>query len=76
MVLSEIIGAALPPPGPVEIVGDLPVGKIEVMRRRKLQDGRVKLKLSLLGVVVDRCGVCLSQFKDAEWAALLPCLHA
>jgi hypothetical protein len=53
------------------------VAKIEVQRRRVTKDGRVKLKLSLLGVSVAKCGVCLSQFKDAEWAALgATCQHA
>ncbi|KAI1785074.1 hypothetical protein LXA43DRAFT_856555, partial [Ganoderma leucocontextum] len=52
-------------------------GKIEVARRRVLKDGRVKLKLSLLGVAVDRCGVCMSQFRRDERAALTPvCKHS
>ncbi|KAF8578979.1 hypothetical protein K439DRAFT_1416674 [Ramaria rubella] len=79
LLVSDILGPAQlgsESSSPSSIVHDLPMGKIEVMRRRKLQDGRVKLKLSLFGVVVDRCHVCLSQFKDAEWAVLLPCLHS
>ncbi|KAI0747210.1 hypothetical protein C8Q80DRAFT_1105804, partial [Daedaleopsis nitida] len=52
-------------------------GAIEVRRRRVLKDGRVKLKLALLGVPVDRCGVCLSQFRREESAALTPvCKHS
>ena len=52
-------------------------GKIEVTRRRVLKDGRVKLKLSLLGVAVDKCGVCMSQFRRDERAALTPvCKHS
>ena len=52
-------------------------GKVEVTRRRVLKDGRVKLKLSLLGVAVDRCGVCMSQFRRDERAALTPeCKHS
>ena len=47
-------------------------GKVEVMRRRVLKDGRVKLKMSLLGVPVDRCGACLSQFRRDERGALAP----
>ncbi|TFK79766.1 hypothetical protein K466DRAFT_505043, partial [Polyporus arcularius HHB13444] len=51
-------------------------GTVEVKRRRVLKDGRVKLKLSLLGVPVDRCGACLSQFRKEERAALTPvCKH-
>jgi hypothetical protein len=52
-------------------------GRIDVERRRVTKDGRVKLKMSLLGVAVDRCGICLSQFKGGEWAALGErCRHA
>ncbi|KAI0327622.1 hypothetical protein GY45DRAFT_1256668, partial [Cubamyces sp. BRFM 1775] len=52
------------------------IGQVEVQRRRVLKDGRVKLKLSLLGVAVDRCGVCLSQFRREERGALTPvCRH-
>lgn len=52
------------------------VGKIEVERKRVTKDGRTKLKLALLGVRVDKCGICLSQFKEDESAALGPtCQH-
>ena len=52
------------------------VGPIEVQRRRKLKDGRVKLKLRLMGVSVNNCGICLMQFKDKEMGALTPkCRH-
>ncbi|EPS96137.1 hypothetical protein FOMPIDRAFT_61871, partial [Fomitopsis schrenkii] len=52
-------------------------GRVEVERRRVTKDGRVKLKLTLLGVIVDKCGICLSQFKDEELAALAPvCQHS
>jgi hypothetical protein len=56
---------------------DIPlVGQIEVQRRRKLKDGRVKLKLRLMGVSVNICGICLMQFKDKEMGALTPkCQH-
>lgn len=58
------------------IVVDLPFGKVEVKRRRETKDGRVKVKLSLLGVPVDRCGICLSQFKADAYAVLLTtCQH-
>ncbi|KAJ7247879.1 hypothetical protein B0H12DRAFT_1020517, partial [Mycena haematopus] len=45
-------------------------GAIEVQRRRTTKDGRVKLKLALLGTAVDRCGICMTQFKKAERARL------
>jgi len=51
------------------------LGKIAIERRRVTKDGRVKLKMTLLGVMVDKCGICLSQFKDGEQAALGPECH-
>lgn len=53
------------------------LGCIEVLRRRETKEGKVKVKLSLCGVAVDRCGICLSQFKEAQRAALTSlCQHA
>lgn len=53
------------------------VGQIEVQRRRKLKDGRVKLKLRLMGVSVENCGICFMQFKENEGGALTPkCEHS
>jgi hypothetical protein len=51
---------------------------IQVQRRRITKDGRVKLKLVLLGVGVDKCGICFTQFKDGDMAALgsSGCQHA
>ncbi|KAJ7108644.1 hypothetical protein C8R44DRAFT_636304 [Mycena epipterygia] len=55
----------------------LSTGHIEVQRRRTTKDGRVKLKLALLGIAVDRCGICMTQFKKAERARLSEgCKHA
>ncbi|TCD67324.1 hypothetical protein EIP91_000245 [Steccherinum ochraceum] len=73
LLLSEFAGPAHPPDPPSQ-PNDLEtapfLGRVEMQRRRILRDGRVKLKLTLLGTVVDRCGICLSQFKDKEVAAL------
>lgn len=45
-----------------------PTGRVELKRRRVTKDGHVRLKLTLMDVVVDKCGICLSQFKEAEVA--------
>ncbi|KAM5541872.1 hypothetical protein V8D89_004601 [Ganoderma adspersum] len=78
--LSEILGPATrqnPERGGASPEKVPFTGKVEVTRRRVLKDGRVKLKLSLLGVAVDRCGVCMSQFRRDERAALTPqCKHS
>ncbi|KDN49510.1 hypothetical protein RSAG8_02212, partial [Rhizoctonia solani AG-8 WAC10335] len=72
--VGEVLGPAHPPAPRPDF--DLNVGLIEIQRRRVMKDGRVKLKLSLMGVGVDKCGICLTQFKNNESAVLLPCLHS
>jgi len=77
--ISSIIGLAQAGPTSemkASAIENLPVARIEVERRRKTKDGRTKLKLSLMGVVVDRCVVCLFQFKKLELGVLLPCRHS
>ncbi|KAI0040303.1 hypothetical protein FA95DRAFT_1566516 [Auriscalpium vulgare] len=71
LIVSDILGSAVPPRR-----SSPPVGRVEVARRRVTKDGRVKLKLTLLGVAVDRCAICQCQFKDKESAALgTACQH-
>ncbi|KZV66384.1 hypothetical protein PENSPDRAFT_585373 [Peniophora sp. CONT] len=42
-----------------------------------IQDGRTKLKLELLGLSVDKCGICLAQMRDGEAGARAEdCKHA
>jgi len=53
------------------------VGEVELVRRRVTRDGRVKLKLSLLGVPVEKCAICMTQFKDGDEGILgASCKHA
>jgi len=53
------------------------IGEVELVRRRVTQDGRVKLKMSLLGVAVEKCAICMTQFKDGDGAILgATCKHA
>lgn len=78
VTLSSLIGPAVDPSSStdnVRALEELPVAFVEIERRRVLKDGRVKLKLSLMGVAVDRCGVCLAQFKKKEQGVILPCRH-
>ncbi|KAJ7440129.1 hypothetical protein FB451DRAFT_1151098 [Mycena latifolia] len=86
LFLSEFIGPATPvrlgrpsaaPWDSATKKSVLLTGAIEVQRRRTTKDGRVKLKLALLGIAVDRCGICLTQFRKAERARLIDaCKHA
>lgn len=70
--LADFLGPARAPPRVA-----MPEGVVEVARRRVTRDGRVKLKLALLGASVERCGACLAQFREHDRAAVLqPCGHA
>ena len=48
---------------------------VEVSSRRTTSDGRTKVKLALLGMRVERCGVCLMQFREGEVGAKTMCDH-
>ena len=48
---------------------------VEVSSRRTTSDGRTKVKLALLGMRVERCGVCLMQFREGEVGAKTMCEH-
>lgn len=49
--------------------------KVTVSSRRTTSDGRTKIKLALLGVRVERCGVCLMQFREGDVGAKTVCEH-
>lgn len=79
-LLAEFLGPAKAPGLTQDEMESLPVGKVEVLRRRivgKRQDGKdkVKLALAVAGVKVERCAVCLVQFKEGNLACVFPCLH-
>lgn len=79
--ISEFAGPAPRHDNPFALGADTlkvpPSGRVQLQRRRAMKDGRVKLKLTLMGVAVDKCGICLSQFKDADVACLgTHCEHA
>ncbi|KLO19335.1 hypothetical protein SCHPADRAFT_71245 [Schizopora paradoxa] len=82
LALGDLLGPAQASEGrsstatAVEDLGNVFLGKVALDRRRVTKDGRTKLKLSLFGVVVDKCTICLTQFKEGAWACLLPCQHA
>jgi len=75
LLLADVLGPAVPQPHS-RPVSPPPVGRVEVLRRRVTRDGRVKLKLRLLGVAVDRCAICMSQFKEGQMAGLARCQHS
>jgi len=75
LLLEEVLGPGKPV-NPNTALDHLSIGNVEVERRRVTRDGRTKLKLSLLGVPVERCSICFSQFRADQSAAVLPnCTH-
>ncbi|KAF9225663.1 RING/U-box, partial [Gyrodon lividus] len=52
-------------------------GRVEVVRRRVTRDGRTKLKMSLLGVSVENCAICMTQMRQGDKSILgATCKHA
>ena len=51
------------------------VGRVELEHRRVTTSGQVRVRLSVAGMRVDRCGICLEQFREGQLACILPCFH-
>ncbi|SPO42081.1 uncharacterized protein PSFLO_07564 [Pseudozyma flocculosa] len=73
--LSEFLGPAKSTVPTSDEISSLPLARVECERRRVTREGKVKQKLSVVGVRVDRCGVCLDQFRVGNWAVLCRCRH-
>lgn len=58
-----------------EELQSIPVGRVELEHRRVSSSGKVKQKLSVVGVRVDRCGICLNQYREGQLACIFPCVH-
>ncbi|KAM0787438.1 hypothetical protein ACM66B_003518 [Microbotryomycetes sp. NB124-2] len=76
-LLGEVMGPAKPPGATQQELETLAVARVECERRRIDKHGKVKVKLSVVGVRCVDCGICLSRFKVDDLAVVLPnCLHA
>lgn len=51
------------------------MGVVQLDRRRVTAQGEVRVRMSVAGVRVDRCGICLQQFRPCDQACILPCMH-
>ena len=51
-----------------EEIDSLPVGRVELERRRIDKNGKLKQKLSVIGIAANKCDICLLQFKEDELA--------
>lgn len=75
--LTTFLGPSKSTAASPEAISTLLPGLITVDSRRTTPQGKVKLKLSLLGVRVSKCPICLSQFRGGEKGVLTPtCAHA
>lgn len=77
-----LVGEMLGPASPSSVgctadeIDSLPVAPVELVRRRVDKQGRVKQKLSVVGVRCIDCAVCMSRFRVADLGVALPrCLH-
>ncbi|KAG8938605.1 hypothetical protein FRC03_007075 [Tulasnella sp. 419] len=81
LALGEILG-----PAPGSIAHDvpaitpmpelnLPESPVKVARRRLTKDGKIRVKLTLKNHPVERCGICLAQFKEGDAGTWLKCKH-
>ncbi|OCF39810.1 hypothetical protein I317_06362 [Kwoniella heveanensis CBS 569] len=74
--ITSFLGPSKTPGATPAALSTLLPGLINVDSRRTTPQGRVKLKLSLLGLRVSKCPICLSQFKGGDKAVMLPmCSH-
>lgn len=73
--IGEFLGPAKPTAATAAQLASLSVGVIECDSRRVTREGKIKQKLSCVGVRVDKCAICLAQFKEAQRAVILPCSH-
>ncbi|ODN99375.1 hypothetical protein L198_03217 [Cryptococcus wingfieldii CBS 7118] len=75
--LTTFLGPSKPAAASPAALATLLPGMVSVDSRRTTPQGKVKLKLSLLGVRVAKCPICLSQFKGGDKGVLVPgCGHA
>ncbi|WRT70561.1 uncharacterized protein IL334_007559 [Kwoniella shivajii] len=75
--ISSFLGPSKSQAATPRALDTLLTGLVNVDSRRTTPQGKVKLKLSLLGVRVSKCGICLSQFRGNEKGVMLPsCGHS
>ncbi|PWN42148.1 hypothetical protein IE81DRAFT_290742 [Ceraceosorus guamensis] len=56
-------------------MSNLAVARVELLSRRTTKEGKIKQKLGVAGVRVDKCTICLNQFRPLQEACIFPCLH-
>ncbi|GAA5997811.1 hypothetical protein JCM5350_007937 [Sporobolomyces pararoseus] len=77
LTLGEIMGNVAPAGASTEEIAEhLTVARVELERRRIDKRGKVKTKLSVVGVRCVDCSICMSRFRVDDFAVVLSnCLH-
>ncbi|GAA5928418.1 hypothetical protein JCM10213_005730 [Rhodosporidiobolus nylandii] len=76
LLLSDVLGAAIPSgASATEMAEHLTVARVECERRRVTKSGKVKSKMSCVGVRCTDCAICLARFKVDQFAVVLPDFH-
>jgi hypothetical protein len=73
--IIDFLGPAKAPGATPDELATLVPAPVVVDSRRVNAAGKVKIKLSVLGVRVTNCPVCLAQYRGDDAAVLLPCGH-
>ncbi|CAK9786372.1 unnamed protein product [Cutaneotrichosporon oleaginosum] len=73
--IIDFLGPAKEPGATPDELATLVPAPVVVDSRRVNAAGKVKIKLSVLGVRVTNCPVCLAQYRGDDAAVLLPCGH-
>ncbi|KAJ1026007.1 hypothetical protein NDA18_003667 [Ustilago nuda] len=73
--ISDFLGPAKGTSLSASQLSSLSVGMIECDSRRVTKEGKVKQKLSCVGVRVDKCPICIAQFREGQRAVILNCGH-
>ncbi|BGP07697.1 hypothetical protein JCM10049v2_003537 [Rhodotorula toruloides] len=75
LLLSDVLGQAVPAGASPAELESLTVARVECERRRVTKSGKVKSKLSVVGVRCVDCAICLARFKVDQFAVVLPDFH-
>ncbi|GMK54352.1 hypothetical protein CspeluHIS016_0109380 [Cutaneotrichosporon spelunceum] len=73
--IIDFLGPAKAPGATPAELAILAPARVVVDSRRVTASGKVKIKLSVLGVRVANCPVCLAQYRGDDAAVLFPCGH-
>lgn len=74
-LISDFLGPAQQQTQSTEALEHVSVGRVELAHRRVTSSGQVRVRLTVAGIRVDRCGICLEQFREGQRACILPCFH-